>query len=139
MLQLFVGLVCLEEFGKLHLLVAYLFALMAFKSVQYAPVAVDDEQDEKALASRPATQKTRYGLLLLSIITSLGLGILLGSFDPLQLFTRTGTSHPPQITDCGRTSADAIARGCVMEPLIYGWMPPHCQYSEVTDAYSFNK
>lgn len=33
---------------------------------------------------------------------------------------------------CGRSSATAIERGCVMEPMFYGWMPPQCVYQELT-------
>ena len=36
---------------------------------------------------------------------------------------------------CGRSSAVAKARGCVMEPLFYGWMPPQCVYSELTNKH----
>lgn len=35
---------------------------------------------------------------------------------------------------CGRSSAKAMARGCVMEPMFYGWMPPQCVYQELTDS-----
>ncbi|EFW99771.1 hypothetical protein CMQ_89 [Grosmannia clavigera kw1407] len=36
---------------------------------------------------------------------------------------------------CGRSSAVAKARGCVMEPMFYGWMPPQCVYDELTKQY----
>lgn len=36
---------------------------------------------------------------------------------------------------CGRSSADAISLGCVMEPLFYGWMPRQCVYQDLTDRY----
>lgn len=36
---------------------------------------------------------------------------------------------------CGRTSADAVARGCLMEPNFYGWFPSRCVFSELTDKY----
>lgn len=31
---------------------------------------------------------------------------------------------------CGRSSAVAQQRGCVMEPLFYGWMPPQCAWKD---------
>ncbi|ORY70414.1 uncharacterized protein BCR38DRAFT_471714 [Pseudomassariella vexata] len=36
---------------------------------------------------------------------------------------------------CGRSSLTAKARGCVMEPLFYGWMPPQCVFPELTSAH----
>jgi hypothetical protein len=36
---------------------------------------------------------------------------------------------------CGRSSAEAVRRGCVMEPLFYGWMPSQCVYQELSDRY----
>lgn len=36
---------------------------------------------------------------------------------------------------CGRSSTEAMRRGCVMEPLFYGWMPRQCVYQELTDRY----
>lgn len=35
---------------------------------------------------------------------------------------------------CGRSSVIAMERGCVMEPMFYGWMPPQCVYQELTDS-----
>ena len=48
----------------------------------------------------------------------------------------TSSPEHPFVTDCGRRSSEAIARGCVMEPLIYGWFPPQCSYDEVTDQHN---
>lgn len=36
---------------------------------------------------------------------------------------------------CGRSSTIAKSRGCVMEPMFYGWMPPRCVYQELTTQY----
>lgn len=36
---------------------------------------------------------------------------------------------------CGRSSVVARERGCVMEPLFYGWMPPACVFPELTTAH----
>jgi hypothetical protein len=36
---------------------------------------------------------------------------------------------------CGRSSNAAMARGCVLEPMIYGWMPPQCVYRELSDSF----
>ena len=37
--------------------------------------------------------------------------------------------------DCGRSSEVAMARGCVMEPMYYGWFPPKCVYAELTGRF----
>jgi hypothetical protein len=37
--------------------------------------------------------------------------------------------------DCGNTSEMAMSRGCVMEPLVYGWMPPQCVFEELTTQF----
>ncbi|KAI0391626.1 hypothetical protein F5Y17DRAFT_439820 [Xylariaceae sp. FL0594] len=35
---------------------------------------------------------------------------------------------------CGRSSDEARRRGCVMEPMFYGWMPPQCVFRELSDT-----
>jgi hypothetical protein len=37
--------------------------------------------------------------------------------------------------DCGGTSEIAMSRGCLMEPLIYCWVPPQCLFEELTIQY----
>jgi hypothetical protein len=34
---------------------------------------------------------------------------------------------------CGRSSTVAKERGCVMEPLFYGWMPSQCSWKDFSD------
>ncbi|KAF2790400.1 hypothetical protein K505DRAFT_251253 [Melanomma pulvis-pyrius CBS 109.77] len=36
---------------------------------------------------------------------------------------------------CGRSSQHAMDKGCVMEPLFYGWMPSKCVFPELTDQF----
>ncbi|KAH8882503.1 hypothetical protein GQ53DRAFT_787382 [Thozetella sp. PMI_491] len=36
---------------------------------------------------------------------------------------------------CGHTSEVAKQRGCVMEPLYYGWFPPQCVFSDLIDLF----
>lgn len=36
---------------------------------------------------------------------------------------------------CGRSSEEAMQRGCVMEPLFYDWMPRQCVYQELSGRY----
>ena len=37
---------------------------------------------------------------------------------------------------CGNSSEEAIANGCIMEPMIYGWVPPQCYFEELSSQYS---
>jgi hypothetical protein len=37
--------------------------------------------------------------------------------------------------NCGRNSKVAIARGCVIEPLFYGFMPARCVFRELSDQF----
>ncbi|PMD45849.1 hypothetical protein L207DRAFT_400627, partial [Hyaloscypha variabilis F] len=36
---------------------------------------------------------------------------------------------------CGRPSKVAIEKGCIMEPLFYGWMPSQCVFKELSDRF----
>lgn len=117
---------------------------MAFKDLKYTTVpgeeaSVESQDENEPSAISRTNTKTKVGILTLVIVASIGVGMLLGSIRPLSLSRGSLSKSKPRVTDCGRTSADAISRGCVMEPMIYGWMPPHCQYSEVTDNYFINK
>ena len=47
----------------------------------------------------------------------------------------TATIEAGAWNHCGRSSAAARERGCVMEPLFYGWMPPACVFPELTAAH----
>jgi hypothetical protein len=33
---------------------------------------------------------------------------------------------------CGRTSQEAVERGCLMDPALYSWMPPQCYFHDLT-------
>ncbi|KAF4636690.1 hypothetical protein G7Y89_g1377 [Cudoniella acicularis] len=37
--------------------------------------------------------------------------------------------------DCGNSVAEAKAKGCVFEPMEYGWTPKQCFYQELSDMY----
>ena len=65
----------------------------------------------------------------------LGVGYAAGSTR----YVRTLWLSKPKITYCGHTSSEARALGCVLEPMMYGWMPPQCQYSEISSYNDFMK
>lgn len=42
----------------------------------------------------------------------------------------------PELYTCGSSTAEARARGCVMEPMVYGWMPAPCYISDLSAEYT---
>lgn len=38
---------------------------------------------------------------------------------------------PDELISCGNSISEAIARGCFMEPLLYGWVPELCYYKDL--------
>jgi hypothetical protein len=59
-----------------------------------------------------------------------------GSITPDKIETKK-TAEQIEAEDwnyCGRSSDAARARGCVMEPMFYGWMPARCVFRELTDS-----
>lgn len=89
-----------------------------------------EEDDDARAIPRPPRRRPClqiFGLVSLTLLATL-LGVALGSTRSLKLYWQT----TPRITSCGHTSSEARARGCVLEPMVYGWMPPQCQFPEVT-------
>ena len=106
---------------------------MDFKSVQYHRIDDHESGDTKELPITKSAWYIKVVILLLAFVGTITVGMLVGSLHPFDSF-RGRTA--PRITSCGRTSEEAIARGCVMEPMVYGWMPPHCHYQEVSQKNS---
>jgi hypothetical protein len=65
--------------------------------------------------------------------------IFLLSISIVNIFTPTPKTAPEIEAEewnyCGRSSKVAMERGCVMEPLFYGWMPPQCSWKEFSDRW----
>lgn len=108
---------------------------MASKSHRYELVGEQEKPDEASRKRHTGTSacvKTVIIIALLGVTTIVGtaIGTLL---PPLFIWRKTSK---PAATDCGHSSASAIAAGCVMEPLTFAWMSPECQYPEVTDLHT---
>ncbi|KAF2125133.1 hypothetical protein P153DRAFT_389981 [Dothidotthia symphoricarpi CBS 119687] len=72
------------------------------------------------------------GLLAALAITLISLGIL----HILTPVPKTAAQiEAEEWNYCGRSSVVAKARGCVMEPLFYGWMPPQCAWKDFSDQW----
>jgi hypothetical protein len=103
-----------------------------FKGVEYVGL---DKQSALPPRSRFTWGDTRTRRVagavaaMLLLATALNLGVWLwtpnGPRDALD----------EEWNECGRSSQEAMRRGCVMEPLFYGWMPRQCVYQELTDRY----
>ena len=69
--------------------------------------------------------------VIMSLITSLLVAAALsGSY-----FLGHRAKRVETIT-CGETNEEAIARGCVMEPMLYGWMPKECYFEKLSRQYT---
>ncbi|KAI1815967.1 hypothetical protein GGS20DRAFT_275836 [Poronia punctata] len=84
---------------------------------------------------RPPTKKWNTLSFTVGCTTSLVIGIVF-------LFIHSAVSTPKTTEEieaedwnyCGRSSEAARERGCVMEPMFYGWMPAKCVFRELTDS-----
>jgi hypothetical protein len=52
------------------------------------------------------------------------------------IFAAKAFRLPPDIITCGTSSDEAQAQGCIMEPMVYGWMPKECYYADLTSEYN---
>lgn len=90
------------------------------------------DEDDSQTTPRPPRQRPWlriFGIVSLVLLSTI-LGAALGSIRPLKQYWQPTS----QVKRCGHTSSQARARGCVLEPMIYGWIAPECQYPEVTEA-----
>lgn len=100
--------------------------------------SIDDTDDNKKVPrNKPRnTQSHLYsfaaGLSAAAVLVSLVFGVT----HLLQPRPRTFQEiEDDEWNHCGRSSKIAMAKGCVMEPLFYGWMPSKCVFPELTDQF----
>ncbi|KAJ5703470.1 hypothetical protein N7493_011859 [Penicillium malachiteum] len=83
------------------------------------------------------SRKTRWELIL--GIVCLSQTIALASYYFTATFTQPQTNPlPGQLdywTDCGLTSAEAMARNCHFDKMLYAWIPTECFHPEALDEY----
>jgi hypothetical protein len=69
------------------------------------------------------------GFLLAAIIVSAGACIIVTSI-------KSAKSETIDTLTCGTTNEEALVRGCIMEPMVYGWMPEPCYFPELSSQYA---
>ena len=100
------------------------------KSSEYSQLASEDDHASETRAPMKFSslrQKSILGLSCLVVGVFVGAAIILLS---------KALKPPPEIITCGTTSEEAQARGCIMEPMVYGWMPKECYYADLTSEYN---
>jgi hypothetical protein len=45
--------------------------------------------------------------------------------------------HQTRSCSCGTSIAEALNRGCVFDPLVPAWVPPHCRDDELTEEFRY--
>lgn len=73
------------------------------------------DEDSDSQKQPPHRRSQVIGLIFLILLASV-LGVIVGSIRPLRL--HIPSTSEPEISDCGHTSREARARGCVLEPMV---------------------
>lgn len=97
---------------------------------EYSQLPLEDQYNgyiRNSKTPQPLRRRISLALLYLTI------GLVVGA--SLVFFAKALKPHPETLT-CGTTSDEARARGCVMEPMVYGWMPKECYYSDLSSEYN---
>lgn len=89
-----------------------------------------DSDAEKQPFDLPTRKRTSKRLLY---TTYLLLAALLGGST--HYFIQRLTSRPDVLT-CGSTNEEALALGCILEPMVYGWMPAPCYFERLSSQYT---
>ncbi len=114
----------------------------AYKDVDYHSLPDDslssrDSLSDGLVQNKPARRKPRNLLCF-------GAGCATIILLAILVFTINRFFFPPKTAEqveaeewnyCGRSAAAAKARGCVLEPNFYGWMPKQCVFPELTAAH----
>jgi len=112
------------------------FSPFTNKPQKYESLHTGDSHTSPPVPFPPSTRHKAYyftaGLLAAFLISTL-------SFTATRIFTPSPPTAAEREAEawnsCGRSSIIAQQRGCVMEPLFYGWMPPQCSWKELSDQY----
>jgi len=90
-----------------------------------------EDFDAQTYSSTPRSSKSKRCKMFLSsflvaaVIVSAGVYFVITSFRAAKL-------KSVDMLTCGTTNEEAISRGCIMEPMVYGWMPEPCYFPEQT-------
>lgn len=108
-----------------------------YEDVQYQFL---EENENSSLRTYPRSSNLRSKIIAFTagIATALLLTLL---YLPLRNSLSSPRQYiPDTVPDedwnhCGRSSKIAIEKGCIMEPLFYGWMPSQCVFKELSDRF----
>ncbi|KAI2472136.1 hypothetical protein F4781DRAFT_30522 [Annulohypoxylon bovei var. microspora] len=114
---------------------------MAFgqnETERFQGVKYDQLQDPNASPrSRAQALRSKIWPFAAGIITAL-VAFLIFQIAYSSSFSKTKTPQEIEAEEwnhCGRSSAVAMSRGCLMEPNFYGWFPSRCVFPELTEKY----
>ncbi|KAH7061592.1 hypothetical protein B0J12DRAFT_565056 [Macrophomina phaseolina] len=81
-----------------------------------------------------ALRKTLWHYIILFVIVVSGLflvGIYAGADEPLYAYDKVD----PRSRRCGKTAAEARARGCHFSPVSFAWLPEECMDRELDEEF----
>ncbi|KAI1764014.1 hypothetical protein GGR53DRAFT_336298 [Hypoxylon sp. FL1150] len=104
-----------------------------FQDVKYAQLGRPDSPSR----SRMEILRSKILSFATGIIATLAIVLLVRLATPSPT-TQTKTAQEIEDEEwnhCGRSSAVAMSRGCLMEPNFYGWFPARCVFTELSEKY----
>jgi hypothetical protein len=105
---------------------------ISLRSTSYHRLA-DDSQIQKNGQPLPRPNKSARWLYFFS---GLAISAVLVSTGSYITFSQLATKlYEVESLTCGTTNEEAIALGCIMEPMVYGWMPAPCYFPELSTQY----
>ncbi|KAI1813967.1 hypothetical protein GGS20DRAFT_585980 [Poronia punctata] len=108
---------------------------------KYEALARESEEAEMSSSSPSKRKKNRqkkaYALAFsLGCVTTFILGLVGLAIQHSGTESKTAVEiEAEEWNNCGRSSDEARRRGCVMEPMFYGWMPPQCVFRELSEKH----
>lgn len=110
-----------------------------FGKIQYKPLEDDDASSTNSEAHKPRGWIDYYKTFTTAVFFA-AIIIFIVALATFLVFGIQHTKSAEEIEDeewnhCGRSSTDAKGRGCVMEPMFYGWMPSQCVFRELSDEF----
>jgi len=107
------------------------------RSASYHRLADDSEFETTELPpkSNKSSKWTFFlsGLIVSAVLSSTGSYLLFSHPAAKPSGLEPVTIEP---LTCGTTNEEAIARGCILEPMVYGWMPAPCYFPELSSQYN---
>lgn len=108
-----------------------------FKERTFEYKSLDDSEEGISAVSRVSRSQNKTLSFIAGLLAAfLVFGLSVTTVNLLSSTPKTATEiEAEEWNYCGRSSDVAMKRGCVMEPLFYGWMPPQCAWKEFGDRW----